>query len=85
MPKKICVNNSWQVIMLVVECQYLEKEGSFFVPIFIEVGYSPIFGDWITEVPKNESKNHISLHRVQTAQLQHKEKQKEHSWQTGDE
>ena len=33
------------------------------------------------EVPLNESKNHISLHRVQTAQLQHKEKQEEHSRQ----
>jgi hypothetical protein len=36
-------------------------------------------------VPKNESKGYIGLHRVQTAQLQHNEKQKEHTGQVGDE
>ena len=39
----------------------------------------------LTEVPKNESKNHNGLHRVQTKKLQHKEKQEEHSRQNGNE
>ena len=33
----------------------------------------------------HESKDYFILHRVQTAQLQHNEKQKEQSWQVGDE
>ena len=34
------------------------------------------------EVPKNESENHLGLHGVQTAQLQHDEKQEKRSGQT---
>jgi hypothetical protein len=34
---------------------------------------------------RHESKGYIGLHRVQTAQLQHNEKQKEHSRQVRDE
>ena len=72
-----------------IEYVYLEKEGFIFVPIFIEEGYTQLLADFssniLTEVPKNESKNHISLHRVQTTQLQHKEKQEEHSRQNRDE
>ena len=61
------------------------ERGLYFCAHFYEAGYTKLSADFsdntLTEVPKNESKNHISLHRVQTAQLQHKEKQEEHSRQ----
>jgi hypothetical protein len=67
-----------------IQYQVPRGRGLFFVPIFHQrKAYSSadFSGEVLTEVPKNESKNHISLHRVQTAQLQHKEKQEEHSRQ----
>ena len=65
------------------------KRGLYFCAHFYRGRYTQLLADFssntLTEVPKNESKNHISLYRVQTAQLQHKEKQEEHSRQNRDE
>ena len=72
-----------------IKYPYLEKEGFIFVPIFTRQAIQKLSADFsdntLTEVPKNESKNHNGLHRVQTKKLQHKEKQEEHSRQNGNE
>jgi hypothetical protein len=65
------------------------ERGLYFCAHFYEAGYTKLSADFsdntLTEVPKNESKNHNGLHRVQTKKLQHKEKQEEHSRQNGNE
>ena len=63
---------------------YTSKRVYFFVFIFKSVSLPKREANNSVnqEVPKNESENHLGLHGVQTAQLQHDEKQEKRSGQT---